>query len=243
MTNRKNTKRALFASVISMLLCVTMLVGSTFAWFTDNASIAVNSIESGVIDIRLTDAEGNDMEGQTLNFVDENGKSDILWEPGCTFITQPVCLWNYSNLSFALKTSIQGFEGNEKLLKALEIKIVDYDTIRDENGNLKPFDEIQESYLKQYSDAYGGFPMQSWQYGLQADWAEDSDGVQTEHPGVGEPKPIENICIVVHMKEDAGNEYQGLTLTGAGLRFQAAQLADEHDSYGNQYDENADYVE
>lgn len=37
MTNSKNTKRALLASVLSVVLCFAMLVGSTFAWFTDSA--------------------------------------------------------------------------------------------------------------------------------------------------------------------------------------------------------------
>ena len=33
---RKNlTRNALFTSIISLLLCVSMLVGTTFAWFTD----------------------------------------------------------------------------------------------------------------------------------------------------------------------------------------------------------------
>ncbi len=242
MTNTKTTKRALFASVLSLLLCISMLIGSTFAWFTDTASTTVNSIQSGTIDIRLTDKKGNNMEGKTLKWVDAKGNSDILWEPGCTFVTEPVRLWNHSNLSFALMTYVSGFSGDMKLLEALEIKVVDAATIYDENGNLVvPFDEMQESYLKQWSDAHGGFPMQSWQYGLQADWTTDSEGVQTEHPGKGEPKPIEDICIVAHMKEEAGNEYQGLTLTGAALTFKATQLTDEYDSYGRDYDADATY--
>ena len=40
MTNTKNTKRALLLSVLSLLLCFAMLLGSTFAWFTDSAASA-----------------------------------------------------------------------------------------------------------------------------------------------------------------------------------------------------------
>ena len=36
MTNVKITKRALLASVIAILICFTMLIGTTFAWFTDS---------------------------------------------------------------------------------------------------------------------------------------------------------------------------------------------------------------
>lgn len=35
MTNSKSTKKALFSSLLAMLVCVTMLIGTTFAWFTD----------------------------------------------------------------------------------------------------------------------------------------------------------------------------------------------------------------
>ena len=44
MTNRKSTKRALLGSVMAMVLCRAMLVGATFAWFTDTASTGVNKI-------------------------------------------------------------------------------------------------------------------------------------------------------------------------------------------------------
>ena len=47
MTNRKSTKRALLGSVVAMVLCLAMLVGATFAWFTDTASTGVNKIQAG----------------------------------------------------------------------------------------------------------------------------------------------------------------------------------------------------
>ena len=47
MTNKKSTKRALLLSALSLLLCVSMLVGSTFAWFTDSVTSGQNTIQSG----------------------------------------------------------------------------------------------------------------------------------------------------------------------------------------------------
>ena len=47
MTNVKLTKRTLLASVITMLICFTMLIGTTFAWFTDSVESAGN-LEVGV---------------------------------------------------------------------------------------------------------------------------------------------------------------------------------------------------
>ena len=57
MTNSKQTKSALFSSVVALLLCFTMLLGTTFAWFTDSASTSVNKIQAGTLDIQLLDAE------------------------------------------------------------------------------------------------------------------------------------------------------------------------------------------
>ena len=45
MKSKITTKHALFSSVMSLFLCVAMLIGSTFAWFTDTASTSVNKVE------------------------------------------------------------------------------------------------------------------------------------------------------------------------------------------------------
>ena len=47
MTSSKNTKRALLASVLSVALCCAMLIGSTFAWFTDSVTNTGNRIQAG----------------------------------------------------------------------------------------------------------------------------------------------------------------------------------------------------
>ena len=66
MNNTKTTKRALLSSVMAMLLCITMLIGTTFAWFTDSASTAVNKIQAGTLDIQLLDAQDHSIEGRSL---------------------------------------------------------------------------------------------------------------------------------------------------------------------------------
>ena len=49
----KSTKKALLTSVLSLLLCCSMLIGTTFAWFTDNASSGMNTIAAGNLDVEL----------------------------------------------------------------------------------------------------------------------------------------------------------------------------------------------
>ena len=61
MNNTKTTKRALLSSVLAMLICVAMLIGTTFAWFTDSASTAVNKIQAGTLDVQLLDEQGNSL--------------------------------------------------------------------------------------------------------------------------------------------------------------------------------------
>ena len=77
MTNSKSTKRALVSSALAILMCVAMLIGTTFAWFTDTASTAVNKIQAGKLDIALEmkNAGGNwvNAEGETLGWVAADG--------------------------------------------------------------------------------------------------------------------------------------------------------------------------
>ena len=131
MTNRKSTKRALLGSVVAMVLCLAMLVGATFAWFTDTASTGVNKIQAGKLDVALEmkDASGNwvSAEGKTLDFVkaaDAKGEA-ILWEPGCTYTLPELRVVNNGNLALKYKVIITGIQGSAKLNEAIEWTIGD----------------------------------------------------------------------------------------------------------------------
>ena len=81
----KNKKMALLHSVIALLLCVSMLVGSTFAWFTDSVKTGINTIAAGVLDVELYHSnaavQNEQVNANTKLFMDLQG-SPILWEPG-----------------------------------------------------------------------------------------------------------------------------------------------------------------
>lgn len=81
--NSKNTKRALLTSVLAMAVCLAMLVGSTFAWFTDTATTGINKIQSGNLDVELEYskdfAEWKKVDNTTKVFEDSTE-----WEPGRT---------------------------------------------------------------------------------------------------------------------------------------------------------------
>ena len=97
MTKSKNTKRALLASVLSMMLCLAMLVGSTFAWFTDNVTSGKNQIVAGNLDVELeyrpvtvnedgttTFGEWTPVDPAKSLFKPTEGDGATLWEPGHT---------------------------------------------------------------------------------------------------------------------------------------------------------------
>ena len=55
MTKSSNaTKRALLVSALSIVMCLAMLIGTTFAWFTDTASTGLNKIQAGNLDVKLS---------------------------------------------------------------------------------------------------------------------------------------------------------------------------------------------
>ena len=131
MTNRKSTKRALLGSVMAMVLCLAMLVGATFAWFTDTASTNVNKIQAGNLDVvlEMQNADGKwvSAEGKTLDFVkaaDAKGEA-ILWEPGCTYELPALRIRNNGNLALKYKVAITGINGSAKLNEAIEWTIGD----------------------------------------------------------------------------------------------------------------------
>ena len=128
MSNRKSTKRALLGSVMAMVLCLAMLIGATFAWFTDTASTGVNKIQSGKLDVALEMKEGDSWvsaEGKTLDFVKAAAGEQVLWEPGCTYTLPELRVVNNGNLALKYKVAITGINGSAKLNEAIDWTIGD----------------------------------------------------------------------------------------------------------------------
>ena len=124
MSNRKSTKRALLGSVMAMVLCLAMLVGATFAWFTDTASTGVNKIQAGKLDVALEmkDAAGQwvSAEGKTLNWVKAAAGEQVLWEPGCTYTLPELRVVNNGNLALKYKLVISGIRGDAELNNVID---------------------------------------------------------------------------------------------------------------------------
>ena len=131
MNNKRATKRALLTSVMALVMCVVMLVGTTFAWFTDTASTGVNKIQSGNLDVALemsTDGTNwESAEGKTLTFKTQDNRAadQILWEPGCTYELPKLRVVNNGNLALKYKIQITGIQGDAKLNEVIDWTIND----------------------------------------------------------------------------------------------------------------------
>ena len=141
MKKNHSTKRTLIGSMMSLVLCITMLLGTTLAWFTDTASTSVHKIESGKLKVALIDKEGNPLT-EALTWVKASGhkEEEILWEPGAEYHLPVFRIKNDGNLALKYKLQIAGIEeGDEKLLEVLDFtfKEGDHDVLDlSEEGHL-----------------------------------------------------------------------------------------------------------
>ena len=204
-----SSKRALLLSVLSMVICVSMLIGSTFAWFTDSATANVNTIKSGDLDVELVKADGSELTG-ALKWVAKDGRAQdkILWEPGCEYNLESFKIKNAGDLALKYKVVISGLTGNAKLLEAIDFTV--------KVGDAVPV------------------ALEGWDGKLLPAGAEKTE--ITQDADIGETALI---TITGTMKTTAGNDYRGLSLEGISITVYATQLAHEFDSNGNTYDEGA----
>ncbi len=148
MTSSKSTKRALISSALALLMCVAMLIGTTFAWFTDTASTGVNKIQAGNLSIELQMKDNNgkwvNAEGKTLPFLVE-GKipaegTQILWEPGCTYYVPQIRVLNKGNLAvkFEYLPEALGLTGKLAEVLTFTAKTFDKEGNEDSDINIEP---------------------------------------------------------------------------------------------------------
>lgn len=165
MTSSKSTKRALISSALAILMCVAMLIGVTFAWFTDTASTGVNKIVSGNLKVDIIGAD-SDSHIEKLNFTktattDAEAGVEILWEPGCRYLTEGFRIANKGNLALKWKAQVNtgttaANEGNFDLLDVIDFYLVtkaadgtETETVLDEfTGNLKKTETSDVYYIK-----------------------------------------------------------------------------------------------
>ena len=214
MTSSKSTKRALISSTLALLMCVAMLIGTTFAWFTDTASTGVNKIVSGNLKVDIIGTK-SDSHIEKLNFTKAAGAESeaLLWEPGCRYLTEGFRIANKGNLALKWKAEIN----KDNIVNG---KVVD--TAKDGKSLL---DVIDFYVVTKAAD------------GTETAVAiENFTGKLAANVGKSETYYIKGV-----MQTTAGNDYQDLTLDGITITVYATQDTVENDSFDNQYDKNAGY--
>ena len=80
----KSTKKSFIMSLLSLVLCFAMLIGTTYAWFTDSVTSGKNKIVAGNLDVEMyhwNKNVGSEANPKTVADATDLFETD-LWEPG-----------------------------------------------------------------------------------------------------------------------------------------------------------------
>ena len=233
MTNLKSTKKALMLSVLSLLLCFTMLIGTTFAWFTDSVSSANNIIKSGNLDITLEYWDGDDwadVEGSSEIF-----DKDALWEPGYTKVVY-LKLQNVGSLALKYQLNVNiVYELSGTNVAGETFKLSDYIHYDVTDMAATSQAEFEAEMFADRTEAMMGTD-------ASTDPLISTNYVKTTEL-LAESAPV-YIAMVVYMPTTVGNVANHKTGTPAsvielGVNLFATQHTYEEDSYNDQYDADA----
>ena len=215
---KRSTKRALLLSALSLLLCVSMLVGSTYAWFTDSVTSSGNIIQAGKLEVEMNWADGEtDPAGTTWTDASKGAIfNSALWEPGYTE-ARHIQIVNAGNLAFNYKLRIVANGTVSKLADVIDVyyfataKQLDRTTVE------------QGQYLGTVTEVLG-----------------TDKNIANTIAGFLKAGDSTEISLALKMQESAGNEYQGMALAADfSVELIATQATYEEDSFDKTYDENA----
>lgn len=228
MLKSKNTKRALLTSVLLMVLSLTLLIGSTFAWFTDSVTSSNNKIVAGNLDVELEYATFNE-DGSIKDWKSVEGVSlfdeNVLWEPGYTQVVY-LKVRNAGTLALKYKFSVN------------VIAEISGTNVKGDSFNLSDylvFGQVVTSEMKTYATREDAWDAVGNTRGLKEYSNESTLNAKEE----------EYIALVVYMPTIVENEanYRGNEIPSIelGINLIATQTPFESDSYGNQYDAGVEY--
>ncbi|MBE5869381.1 MAG: right-handed parallel beta-helix repeat-containing protein, partial [Lachnospiraceae bacterium] len=179
----------------------------------DDVALEYKDISNGVGDIFTTTAQ----QGENW------GLNGILWEPGKTEVV-------YLAVENAGKLAL-----NYNLIL----------NVTNDSGNQAALEEALTYAIVPNVDRTQVNPYGSWSQILAdaSDTGAVPAGYSTAAPnGALEAGQTDYFALAVHMNETAGNEFQAQALT-IDVQVVAKQMAHEYDSFDNQYDANAGFVQ
>ena len=222
---RKNMARnALFTSIISLLLCVSMLVGTTFAWFTDEVTTGMNTIAAGNLDVELL-ANGSPVNSSTTLFDDVTR-----WEPGVV-VYENLQIANVGTLALNYQLSLNFGNENDlnghKLSEVLQVAIID----KIADGATRA-DVLAAAKVSGNAGVLSSF-LRSGELAAGASTDEQTVVIYWE--------PNDNATDNLYNANNGQSTSDGEPLhIEFGVNLYATQKMSEEDSFGNDYDENAE---
>ena len=244
MNNKRATKRALLTSVMALVMCVVMLVGTTFAWFTDTASTGVNKIQAGNLKMEvtyknaetvkksLTDTKFEPVTKETPVF-----NNNAFWEPGhVEFAVLNVKNIGTLALKYKLGINIASETGSTNVYSN-DFMLSDYIKFAVIDGDKSGLD--RDALV---AEAGAGTV-------LNAGYT-DEDHLVPVGKETSEDVSSKTVTLVVWMPKSVGNEAnykvaEGITAPSIdlGISVAATQYTYEKDSFDETYDKNAQYPE
>lgn len=227
---KRSTRHALLMSVLSLLLCVSMLVGTTFAWFTDSVTSGNNLIAAGNLDVELyyqndTTPDWVKVDGNTNIF-----KESTHWEPGHTEVIK-LKIVNEGSLAlkYQLGVGVTSETGSVNV-KGAGFKLSDYIKFGLVNGNQN---FTRETAIAAVSAT--ATPLNT-AYNSVTTKLLAKDDQSTDDENI--------VTMVVYMPSSVGNDANhavdaDVPTINLGLRLYATQFNAESDSFDETYDENA----
>ena len=235
MKNQKTTKKALISSVLSLVLCLTMLIGTTFAWFTDSVTSSGNIIKAGNLDAelnyksKLTETWKDASEGAIFNY--------DKWEPGYVDLKY-VQVKNAGNLAFKYLLNIIPEvipeAGKMNLADVIDVYVFADPTEEIERADIETMTKVGTlaSLMTDTDGAARGIL-------LPEGASKDVDALTTEERAITEVGDV-TMAIALKMQESAGNEYQELSVGGSfKVELLATQYMYEEDSFDDTYDKDS----
>ena len=225
----KSTKRALITSALAILMCAAMLIGTTFAWFTDTASTAVNKIQAGNLDIELEYSK-DFTEWIKVNDTTKLFEESALWEPGRTEVVY-LRVKNAGNL-------------------ALKYTLGIYNLYENRGKNVAGDFYYLSNFVKLgAAEADAAYADRAAAISAVQDSAKTLKSIG-DTGVVGADLAVNNekvYAMVLYMPTEVGNEANPKNKSWAakvsfGIKVSATQAVSEYDSYGNTYDEKAPAV-
>ncbi len=231
MSKTNATKKALISSIIALILCFTMLMGSTFAWFTDSVSSTNNRIFAGDLEVDLVmykeaSRKYVSIAGGTGDIFSEAAGNGINWEPGKTEIVY-IGVRNSGTLALCYNLLLNIVDNG--LVGSLEYAIID----DAEYGDIAVTDWDE---LLQRSDVKTG-EIAAGQLFITADGLLDEIAYDPEK--TGEDAETDYFALAVHMRDNAEPIYEDKDIV-IDISVNATQVAAEEDSFGSGYDEKVE---